>query len=104
MNRRPALLVLLSVGVAASAVFAASCGGHHGGSSPTPTPTPAAPVISAFTVTPPAVPHGGSVTLHVVFSGGEGSVIGVGAVLSSADVVVFPQSSARYTLDVTGAG
>jgi hypothetical protein len=59
------------------------------------------PTITSFTAGAATITSGNSTTLTGVFSGGTGSINGVGAVTSGVAVTVKPPATTTYTLTVT---
>lgn len=61
------------------------------------------PAISDFTAAPPAVDDGGTTNLLAAFTGGAGSITGIGPILSGVPLQVSPLPSAltKYDLVVT---
>jgi len=59
------------------------------------------PVISSLTLTHASVTAGDSASITPVFSGGVGTLSGIGSVVSGTSYVVSPMSTTTYTLTVT---
>lgn len=80
-----------------------ACGGGGGGS--TGAASAAVPVITGFSISPPAIQAGATAQLQATFSNGTGTVQpGALPLASGSPLTVSPATTTTYTLTVQGAG